>query len=295
MEQGRMRNPRVSVVVPHYDDLARLDACLARLCAQTLAREDYEIVVADNASPAGREAIEAVIAGRARLVIAVEKGAGPARNAGVAGARAPLLAFTDSDCLPEAEWLAEGLAALERHDIVGGRVTVLVEGDPMSGAEAFEAVFAFDNRAYIEKKGFSVTANLFCSRATFGAVGPFRSDVSEDVEWCRRAARKGFALGYAERAAVAHPARRDWAELMRKWRRTNAERYKLERARRLGMLRWLALTALLPASILAHAPRVLTHPALPDAKARARALGTLTRLRLWRVADSLRLMLGGRS
>ncbi len=40
-------------------------------------------------------------------------------------------------------------------------------------AEAFELVFAFDNESYVRKKGFTVSANLFCTRAVFDRVGGF--------------------------------------------------------------------------------------------------------------------------
>ena len=140
-------SPRISVVVPHYNDLERLDTCLAALVTQTLPREDYEIIVADNNSPCGLAEVEKAVAGRARVVTAMEPGAGPARNAGAEAAQGQILAFTDSDCVPEPQWLEKGVAALGRDgDFIGGGMKVLVPGDrPMSGAEAFETVFAFDN------------------------------------------------------------------------------------------------------------------------------------------------------
>jgi len=283
----------VSVIIPHYDDLARLDLCLAALEAQDLPRDAFEIVVADNASPAGLAAVEAVAGGRARVVLAAEKGAGPARNAGVAASKAPLLAFTDCDCVPAPGWLSAGLAALETCDLAGGRMVVSVTDErAMTGAEAFEKVFAFDNRSYVEKKGFSVTANLFCGRAVFDATGPFRTGVSEDVEWCHRAGRKGYRLGYAERAVVAHPARRDWGELKRKWQRMNVEGFGLAMQGGKGRLRWIGRNLTMPLSIVAHAPRVLTSPLLPDAGARARALAMLARVRLWRMTDAIALAMG---
>ena len=85
-------------------------------------------------------------------------------------------------------------------------MTVLVRaGQPKSGAEAFECVFAFDNRAYVLDKGFTVTANLFCSRALFEDVGPFLTGVSEDLEWCMRARSKGYRIGYAEQGSRRPP------------------------------------------------------------------------------------------
>lgn len=287
--------PEISVIVPHYNDLRRLDLCLAALGRQRIAPARFEIIVADNNSPAGEAAVAELIAGRARLVVAREKGAGPARNAGVAAARGALLAFTDCDCVPEPDWLAAGAAALGTADLVGGRMTVSVRNEAaMSGAEAFERVFAFDNRAYVERKGFSVTANLFTRRDVFDAVGPFRTGVSEDVDWSHRARALGYRLAYAHDAVVAHPARGDWAELRRKWQRMNAETYGLVGQGAAGRIRWLMRTGAIPLSIAAHAPRVLTSRDLPDLPTRLRALGTLAAIRLWRTGDALRLVLGAR-
>jgi glycosyltransferase involved in cell wall biosynthesis len=108
--------PFVSVIVPHYRDLAGLNLCLSALAAQTYPKDRFEVVVADNASPEGPELVGEAIGGRARLVVVSERGAGPARNGGVAVAKAAVLAFTDSDCVPEPQWLIEGIRALDRYD-----------------------------------------------------------------------------------------------------------------------------------------------------------------------------------
>lgn len=283
--------PRVSVIIPHYRDLGGLDLCLKALARQTYPGADFEIIVADNNSPEGEAAVAEVIAGRARLTVVREKGAGPARNGGVALAQGDILAFTDSDCVPEAEWLTEGLAALPAYDFIGGRVTVLVD-DPaqMSGAEAFERVFAFDFKTYITKKGFTGAGNLFCSRAVFDQVGGFRVGVSEDVEWSQRARGKGLRLGYAPRAIVGHPARRNWDELWGKWRRVNAETYGLYRERPAGNLKWLARSLALPLSAVLHTPRVFASDQLSTDGQRLAAVATLFKLRFWRLSDALRLL-----
>jgi GT2 family glycosyltransferase len=283
----------ISVIIPHFDDLVRLDRCLTALSCQTMASDRYEIVVADNMSPGGEAAVRAVIAGRARLVSAAERGAGPARNAAVSAAGGDVLAFTDADCLPEPGWLEAGLAGLAHHDIVGGCVRILVEGDSAkSGPEAFEAVFAFHNRRYIEREGFSVTANLFCRRRVYDAVGPFLVGMSEDRDWCLRARALGYRLGYQPSAVVGHPARADWPSLLVKWRRLNAELFANAQMRRGGRLRWLAASAAMPVSILVHLPLLLASPALGDMRERARGAATLVRLRLWRCADGLLRLMG---
>src|SRR3546814_6731030 len=96
-------------------------------------------MLADNGSPGGKQVLAALIGDRARMVIVPEKGAGPARNGGVAQARGDILAFTGCDCLPDPEWLAQGVAALERYDIVGGRMLVSIGHDgPLTSAARSE-------------------------------------------------------------------------------------------------------------------------------------------------------------
>ncbi|HEY5106430.1 MAG TPA: glycosyltransferase [Caulobacteraceae bacterium] len=286
--------PTVSVIVPHYRDLKALAVCLETLRRQTYPASKVEIIVADNASPEGETAIARAIGDGARLVIVAERGAGPARNGGVAVATGEILAFIDSDCQAEPEWLAEGVKALADYDFVGGRVKVLVD-DPrkMSPAEAFERVFAFDFETYITRQGFTGSGNLFCPRTVFEAVGGFLAGVSEDVEWSQRARSRGFRLGYAPRAIVGHPARRTWGDLREKWRKTNLETYGLIRRRGGGRLRWLARNLVVPLSAVVHTPRVLFSHELNTVEQRLSGLAMLYWLRCWRLGDALRLVFAG--
>lgn len=285
-----MTRPDVSIIIPHYDDLIGLDRCLTAV--EALERPEgltgpVEVIVADNGSPQGREIVERVIAGRASVVICPTRGAGPARNHGVDASSGALLAFTDADCVPEPEWLAAGVAHLEETDIVGGRMTVLVgDRSRMTGAEAFETVFAFNNERYVRECRFSVTANLFCRRETFLHVGGFRTGVSEDLDWCRRAQDKGYDLSYAPRAVVGHPARADWKALRRKWERLTEEEFGLIADTTPAQLRWLLKGWALPPSAIVHAPKVLASPDLDDPRQRLVALVTLFRLRIWRFTEN---------
>lgn len=280
-----------AVVIPHYNDHVRLQRCLEALVPQNGAGV-AEVVVVDNRSDLDpRPMVQAFE--NVTCVIQPEKGAAAARNMGVDVTRAPWLFFLDADCVPGPDWLAQAARLARGHDgldgedkgqVIGGRVDVFDETPPpRSGAEAFETVFAFDQRQYIAAKGFSVTANLLCPRAVFEAVGPFHGDVSEDVDWCRRATSCGFALVYEDDLRVSHPTRSDWAMLRRKWLRMTVEGFGLARARPGGRLMWAVRALAMPASIAVHAVRVMRHPALNGAE-RWRALGTLARLRLQRMA-----------
>lgn len=285
--------PEISVVVPHYDDLARLSLCLDALGRQTTSRR-FEIVVADNNSPQGLAEVERAVAGRARVVLVTEKGAGPARNGAVAASRGTVLAFTDSDCVPSPGWLEAGVSGLDRFEVVGGHVSVGV-ADPnrITPVEAFERVFAFDFKTYIERKRFTGSGNMFCRRETFDRVGGFRPAVSEDVDWSHRAVAMGFSLGYVREAEVTHPARREWGELQLKWEKATREAFHLAREKSGWRARWIAYGLALPFSAVVHTPKVLRSPGLARARDRLAALNTLYRVRLWRARETFRLLAKG--
>jgi GT2 family glycosyltransferase len=282
---------KISVIIPHYDDLDNLSVCLDMLDRQTISREAFEIIVADNMSKCGLEAVEAVAAGRARVILASERGAGPARNTAAAAARADALAFIDSDCRPTPEWLREGLAALAAHPIAGGPVIIEPkDANRISDIEAFDMVFGFDARTYLEKHGFIGSGNLFVRRSVFEQVGGFRSGVAEDVEWSHRAVSRGFPLHHAPGAVVGHPARRDWSELVRKWDKQTREGYLLMREKRLGLARWLVRSWLLPLSPFPHIVKVLRSKRLLSSHDRRRAIGVLFRIRFYRFCEAHRVM-----
>lgn len=280
--------PEVSVIIPHYDDLPALDRCLSALGKQRFPSDRTEIIVCDNAS-LPKPVLEKAIAGRARLVIEPIKGAGPARNRAVAAAQGSSLAFIDSDCVADPHWLAAGLAALEDCDLVGGRVIVFSDAVRPTGADLFEQLFAFDFKTYIEKKGFTGAGNLFCRKATFEQVGEFQNEVSEDLEWSRRAVAMGLRLRYCHEAVVAHPSRPDWPALRQKWERMTREEYLTRRQAGRGRASWLARQLVVAASPLAHSTKVVRSKFTPAEK--LRALGALWRIRWWRAGAGVRLAL----
>lgn len=288
-QAGDARGPEIAVVIPHYNDTDRLDRCLAILTAGDLS--DVEIVVADNASTLPLDGIMARYP-MVRFVTETRKGAGHARNRGVLATSAPILAFTDSDCLPAADWLAQARAAGRRTDgdIWGGPIDLFDETPPpRSGAEAFEAVFAFDWRSYIEKKGFTVTANAVTRREVFDDAGPFQAVVTEDKEWCLRAAAKGWRVRAAPDMRVGHPSRSDWPALRRKWERTTRETYELEGGSR---SRWLLRALAMPVSAVAHLPRILFSDRLSSPRERLAGALVLVRLRCLRMGWMLRQAAG---
>lgn len=285
--------PVVSVIIPHYnmpDDLAR---CLASLAAQRVDGP-VEIIVVDNASRVPPDAVVARFPG-VRLMAETTPGPGPARNAGIAAARAPVLAFIDADCLAGDGWLQAAVTAVRaggQRGLVGGEVLIdFADPARVTPLESYEAVFGYRQRLYVEKMGFAATLNLAMHRDVHAAVGPFAGiGLAEDRDWGRRATAAGYRFNYSPAMRVFTPARAEMAELARKWQRHIAHDWAEHRGAGRPLLPWLAKAALMPASILVDGARLLGSPRLPGLANRARGLGVLARVRLLRASEMLRVI-----
>lgn len=221
-------HPFISVIVPAYNDHQLLPLCLDALERQSYPAECYEVIVVDNGS---RPPLDEIVSSfrHAVLIRESKRGSYAARNAGIATARGDYLAFTDSDCIPEPDWLEKGVSYLRKSPdcgLVGGRVEVFPATDRPTGVELFEMVYAFQVDVYIRQKHYAPTCNLFTIRAVFDRVGLFDAELPSggDTEWGQRVYAAGYSQIYAQDVAIRHPARRTLAELTKKYKRIAAGR-----------------------------------------------------------------------
>jgi glycosyltransferase involved in cell wall biosynthesis len=210
--------PHVSIIIPVFNQGSQLLACLRALKGQTYQDGTFEVIVVDNGSDPPIDHLTESFS-FARCIREPKPGSYAARNQGIKASRGELLAFTDADCVPEADWIERGVSAmrgLPGHGMIGGRVELTFRNlNRLAGAELFEAVFGFPQEHYIKQLGFSVTANLFTSRATVDDVGLFDESLMSggDVEWGQRVRSRGLAQEYAADVRIAHAARGTLSEL----------------------------------------------------------------------------------
>jgi glycosyltransferase involved in cell wall biosynthesis len=287
-------SPEISIVVPHLNQPGALAEGLAALLDQEIAPGRAEIVVVDNGSAEPPGAVVARFPG-VRLAIEPVPGPGPARNRGVAETTAPILAFTDADCLVDRRWAAmilERFAAEPDLAILGGdvRVRAAEPGHP-TAAEAYDLVYAFPQRRYIERKHFSGGGNLAMRRTVFERVGPFAGiAVAEDTDWGQRAARMGFVTLYEPRMIVHHPARRSMADLKAKWDRNISHHYAALAPGAAARLGWIARLAALGVMPLAQVPHILATDRLHNPRERWLAFRALAALDLYRAGRMAAVM-----
>lgn len=185
------------------DSLARL---LRALNSQTLSADRFEVVVCDDASPAAaqRRNEQAVAASPLRATYLLQpENAGPAsaRNVGWRAAGAPVIAFTDDDCVPSDTWLESGLGLMRD----GARVVIgKVVPDP---AQA-ERLGPFSRSMWVSDARFFQTCNAFYRREDLGKVGGFDEQfpaaAGEDTDLGLRVTGLGGEAAFSPEALVYH-------------------------------------------------------------------------------------------
>ncbi|MDX5437239.1 MAG: glycosyltransferase family 2 protein [Pontibacter sp.] len=222
--------PYVSVIIPTYHDWERLKLCIVSLRLQTYPSELFEVIIVNN-DPADPVPPTVSLPHNFTILHELAQGSYAARNRGVSVAKGEVLAFTDSDCIPETTWIEAAVSYFGNHpdiDRIGGQVNLFTLGGQYNLAEAYEVVYAFRQEENV-KKDTSVTANMFARKKVFDKVGLFDASMFSggDFEWGKRAARNKFSIGFSSEVIVHHPARRDLKQLLRKVKRVASGKYTM--------------------------------------------------------------------
>ncbi len=202
--------PCVSVIIPTYRDLSRLELCLKALNQQSYPRNRFEIIVVNN-DPEECITIDASDK-NFTLIEEVKAGSYAARNAGIKAANGEILAFTDSDCIPDKKWLESGVKFLLLNPQItysGGKINLYFKNSSLTLAEIYEKTFAFRQEKILCGRKYSVTANMMALKKVFTDIGCFDEQYlsTGDLEWGNRASECGHSIGFSEKSIVYHPAR----------------------------------------------------------------------------------------
>jgi mycofactocin system glycosyltransferase len=200
--------PMVSVIVPARDRPEQLAACLQSLDRLDHPPDRREVIVVDDGS------VVPVPARAGIRVIRTDRSGGPAaaRNLGASDARGEVLAFLDSDCTAEPDWLAELLPEFADPHVaaVGGRVRPARQRSWLERYEAVRSPLDLGPRyAQVRPRhpvSYVVTANLLVRRTDFAGLGGFDPELrcGEDVDLAWRLVEAGQRVVYQPRGSVRH-------------------------------------------------------------------------------------------
>lgn len=108
--------PKISVIVPVYNAMPHLGACLASLIAQSL--DSYEIILVDDQSDDGSSSLCSLYADfsdKIKILYQYHAGVSAARNRGLDAARGEYVAFVDADDYVDPDFLVNLYMAARSH------------------------------------------------------------------------------------------------------------------------------------------------------------------------------------
>jgi len=110
----------VSVVIPAYNSESTISKTLEACLNQSYSRNEYEVIVVDDGST--DKTPEIIKSYPVKYLLQENSGPAKARNLGWKNAKGEIILFTDSDCVPEKDWINKLVALFEYDDIaaVGG-------------------------------------------------------------------------------------------------------------------------------------------------------------------------------
>ncbi len=197
--------PRVSIVICAYNAARTLDACLASM--RELSYPSYEVIVVNDGST-DRTLEIAERYPEVRIISQENRGLSAARNVGAAAATSEIIAYTDSDCVADPDWLTYLVYKFNSGYVaVGGpnlpppedaRMAACVAAAPggpthvLLNDEVAEHIpgcnMAFRRSALEEIEGFD----------------PLYRAAGDDVDLCWRLQNIGYAIGFSPAAMVWH-------------------------------------------------------------------------------------------
>jgi len=229
----RSRTACVTVAVSTMNRPSRLARCVAAILAGET--RPAELIVVDQSSD--MRTADLVAAARWNRFVPVtcvrqpRRGLSASRNAAIAHARQPIVAFTDDDCVPDRRWLmaiVAGFAGVERPNAVTGRILPLGSDRP-----GFHAMSTLTRCVRTVHRGRCLPwtvgsgANTAVQREWLERLGGFDERLgagsagqsAEDVDLLYRLLCAGATIRYEPDAVVSHE-RTDAAE-----RRATSLRY----------------------------------------------------------------------
>jgi len=201
------RTPKVSVVVASYNGERTLEACLVSL--STLNYPEYEVILVDDGSTDRTEQIARKFPNIQCIRHEKNQGLSAARNTGIYAATGEIVAFTDSDCRADEDWLHYLVGDLLNSEFAGiGGHNLLPPEDSWVAAAVMVSPGGPAHVMLTDRLAEHIPG---CNMAFYkwalediGGFDPLFRKAGDDVDVCWRLQQQGYRLGFSPAGFVWH-------------------------------------------------------------------------------------------
>jgi cellulose synthase/poly-beta-1,6-N-acetylglucosamine synthase-like glycosyltransferase len=182
------RLPFVSVIVPVYNGERNIGNCIKSLLSLDYPSSKLEIIIVDNNS---KDATRRVIQEFPVISLIEDRiqSSYAARNTGLKKSKGEIIAFTDSDCIADKDWILKAVECFQDESV--GCVAGRIDGYPPSNyIEEFlvrNQYLSQENTLKDRFLPYPQTANAIYRKEVFDAIGMFeenwRSGGDADIAW----------------------------------------------------------------------------------------------------------------
>lgn len=203
-----MPEKNISVVIPAFNCEKTIAQSLTAILHQTLAESILEIIVVDDGSTDGTFLLVKSFKGVRGIE---QQNAGPAcaRNRGSKESRGEFIFFTDSDCVPEKDWLEKSLRHFTDFSVgvVAGSYGIANQENLLARCIYKEIIFRHHVRMPKYPKSFG-SYNFGVRRNIFSEVGGFnesyRHASGEDNDLSYKILKRGYKIYFEKESLVRH-------------------------------------------------------------------------------------------
>lgn len=209
---------KVSVIVPFHKGIESMQATLHALVEQTMPTEEYEVLIVNNGAATAIQVAETYT-----NVHLIQENSRPnsylARAAGIRAARGAVIAFTDSDCIPDSDWLERGVTLLKEQgvDMLAGQIRMEIQQGRWD--EMVDALVFLQQKYLVEVRQGACFSNFFCRKEIFSKLAlPTHMESGADLLFTHLALQAGHSMEYSSEVIVSHGARDALALLKKAYR-----------------------------------------------------------------------------
>lgn len=214
-------HPMVSVVIASYNGERTLDTCLRSL--QSLNYPAYEVILVDDGSTDRSADIAARYPAVRYIKHELNQGLSAARNTGLAAARGQIIAYTDSDCRADEDWLHYLVGDLlnSKYAGIGGHNLL----PPEDSWVAVAVMLSPGGPAHVMLTDRLAEHIPGCNMAFYkwaleeiGGFDPIFRKAGDDVDVCWRLQQQGYQIGFSPAGFVWHYRRSTAREYLKQQR-----------------------------------------------------------------------------